>query len=191
MVALPSTSAWYSYGIGIRRQPPARTAAVTSAGSPVTLAVTSTLRSHVVMDDRGRLRRGRSRLATSLSRTCPPDGVSISRFPSSVRLLRTWGWPQTTTSKIFDCSYRLPTISPDVSVVASRRTSPGRSPYRSAAARLTLMSTIGCHGHRAHGGLRHPGHPGDECPDLPRLGRQRRDVGAVDADDEVILARSR
>src|SRR6266567_313728 len=41
-------------------------------------------------------------VATSLRATCPPEGVSISRFPSPVRSLRTPGAPQTTTSKIFD-----------------------------------------------------------------------------------------
>ena len=96
-------------------------------------------------------------VATLFSGTIRPVGVPISRFPSSVRSLRLPGAPQTTTSKIFDCSYRLPTIRPDVSVVASRRTSPGRSPYFCAAASLTRTSTVGWRGVSRTVGAASPG----------------------------------
>ena len=102
IVALPNTSAWYSYGIGIRAIW-ARTAAATSDGSPVTRAATSTLRSTSSWTMAAGSART-VRLATSLRATWPPPGVSISMFPSSVRSLRVCGAPQTTTSKIFDCS---------------------------------------------------------------------------------------
>src|SRR5215813_13471023 len=87
MVAFPNTSAWYSYGIGIRARRE-RTAETTAEGSPVTFAATSTLRSTSSCT----MASGSARtatVATSLRATCPPEGVSISMFPSSVRSLRT------------------------------------------------------------------------------------------------------
>jgi len=126
VAALPNTSAWYSYGIGMTATRD-RTASAAAPGSPVTFAVTATSRSTpswLMAVGSGRM----ATVATFFSGTIRPDGVPMSRFPSSVRSPRELGAPHTTTSKIFDCSYRLPTIRPEVSVVASRRTSPGLSP---------------------------------------------------------------
>src|SRR5262249_24535172 len=51
--------------------------------------------------------------------------------------------PPPTTSNTFWSSNRLPTSIPASSVAAARRTSPGLTPWRSAAGRSTLISTTG------------------------------------------------
>jgi len=82
-------------------------------------------------------------VATSPRRTRPPAGVSISMSWMLVRLWRTLGSPQTTTSNTFCSSNRLPTVIPDSRVAAARRTSPGLILWRWAAARLVSISTVG------------------------------------------------
>ena len=64
--------------------------------------------------------------AMSPTRTWPPpSGRSTSRSCTPVTLLRSSGVPQTTTSKTFWFSNRLPTPKPASSVATVRRTSPG------------------------------------------------------------------
>ena len=82
-------------------------------------------------------------VATSPRRTGWPLGVWTSMSFIRSTLVRVCGPPHTTTSKIACCSYRLPTVRPEISALASRRTSPGRSPYRCAAARSTCTDTVG------------------------------------------------
>ena len=82
--------------------------------------------------------------ASEPSRACPPFTVSSSRLLTLLRLPRTAGVPSTTTLKTFCCSKKLPTVRPDSSVAASRRMSPGLTPFLVAAARLTARFSVGC-----------------------------------------------
>ena len=81
--------------------------------------------------------------ASAPSRAWPPFTVSSSRSLTLVRLLRTAGVPSTTTSKTFCCSKKLPTVRPDSRVAASRRMSPGLTPFLVAAVRSTATFSVG------------------------------------------------
>ena len=107
----------------------------------------------------------------------------------SLRFLRRFGAPQTTTSNTF-CSWnRLPTVMPPIRADAARRTSPGLRPWTRAFSKSTSISIACCSSCCSTFGFLMPSILPSVCRISSCLGAKNAKVLAIDADrDGLILA---
>ena len=124
--------------------------------------------------------------ATLPRATCPPLGVSIGSCSSAVTLLRVAGVLHAATmiSSSLEAISDIGSLA--IMIAASRRTSPGVSPYLAAAAVLTVTSACGMNSSGAGCTSSRPCSFGHARRQLVAERGERVDVRALDVDGDVL-----